>query len=307
MKKWKSSIQIRHLWLRATPFFLSAALFLSFLFSVFAPLPLLVERYQGAPLWKRILETFLNLGLVFLLVGVDGTVLYLWLVLPVAWVLPLLLERVRKAETAAFLTLLCILGLGLAVLVGESLQAGSTPWDYVRHAVDEGLRRVHDSVPLERRGELLGDLSLDEWMRGLRNDLPWRIVTLSLLWVFANTMILLRWNPRHLRERLGLEPRFFATWKAPEALIWPVIVFAGMSLLGKGGVASVGTNALFCLLAVFGIQGLSILSFMLDLWKIHGPMRSLAYVLALLVMLPLVLAIGFFDTWFDFRARLRQR
>ena len=301
----KQSLSFRQLWMKATPYFLSAILFLSGFFSVFAPLPLLVQRYLGASLAFRLAGSLSNGGVILLMGGPGALVLYGVLVLPVVWFLPLLFERTRKPETAILITWVSILIAIFLAVFASALQVGHSPWQEIRHAVDTVLTQVYEEIPLDKRS--MGDLTREEWMSGVRRELPWQMLTLVLFWVFANGMILLRWNPRHLRERLGLESRFFANWKAPEILLVPVIVLGAMAVFGKGMVSDVGINGVYTLLAIYAIQGLSNVSFLLDLWGLHGPLRSVVYAVGLLVMLPLILAIGFFDTWFDFRARLRQR
>ncbi len=297
----------RSVWLKLTPYFLSALLYLSGFFAVFAPLPLLVQSYLGVGLSPRLLATLTNGLAVLALADPGALVLYGVLVLPVVWFLPLLFERVRKPETAILVTAVSILVFGLAAVAGVAVLQGGSPWQELNSTFDAVLKQVYEAFPQERRSELLGDQTLDEWVASTKLDMPWRLLTLVLFWVFANGMILLRWNPRHIRERLGLPQRYFAEWKAPEVLIVPVLIFGALTVFGKGIWGAIGSNGLYTVLAVFAIQGLSVMSFLMDLWGLYGPMRSILYGIGLLVMLPLILAVGFFDTWFDFRERLRQR
>jgi hypothetical protein len=59
-------------------------------------------------------------------------------------------------------------------------------------------------------------------------------------------------------------------------------------------------------MAVYAIQGLSILSFFFDVWNVRGVFRVLAFLAAIFIMMPLLLSLGFFDLWFDFRSKFRQ-
>gem|GEM_PF-448583 len=305
--KKREPLNFRRLWMRFTPFFLSAILYLSGFFSVFSPLPLLVQRYLGVSLPLRLLASLTNGGVVYLLGDAGALVLYGVLVLPVVWFLPVLFEKTRKPETAIVLTAVSILSAAaVAVGVASAIHGGSA-WSEIHTTFDGVLRQVNEALPLERRSELLGDQTLEEWIAATKLDMPWRMVTLLLIWVFANGMILLRWNPRHIRERLGLAPRYFAEWRAPDFLILPVLVGGALMVFGKAPWNAVGSNVLFSVLAIYAIQGLSVMSFLMDLWGLYGPLRSILYGIGLLVMLPLILAAGFFDTWFDFRERLRQR
>jgi uncharacterized protein YybS (DUF2232 family) len=59
-------------------------------------------------------------------------------------------------------------------------------------------------------------------------------------------------------------------------------------------------------MAIYAIQGLSILSFFFDVWRLKGVFRALGFVIGVVLMMPLVLSLGFFDLWFDFRSKFRQ-
>jgi len=87
---------------------------------------------------------------------------------------------------------------------------------------------------------------------------------------------------------------------------WPTIAAGGFLILGKGWPADVALNLFKFLMAIYAIQGLSILGFFFDVWKVRGFLRSGAYVIVVLLMMPLLLGLGFFDLWFDFRSKVRQ-
>jgi hypothetical protein len=119
-------------------------------------------------------------------------------------------------------------------------------------------------------------------------------------------MLLLRLNPKGIRDLIGLEAGFFKKWKAPELLVWPTIVAGFLVVIDQGLVSEVGLNFFKFFMAIYVIQGLSILSFVFELWGVNGIIRTLCYGLSLMMMLPLVLSLGFFDLWFDFRSKFKQ-
>ena len=59
-------------------------------------------------------------------------------------------------------------------------------------------------------------------------------------------------------------------------------------------------------MAIYALQGLSVLSFFFEAWNVRGLFRALIMVAGVLFMMPLVLSLGFFDLWFDFRSKIRQ-
>ena len=73
-----------------------------------------------------------------------------------------------------------------------------------------------------------------------------------------------------------------------------------------GSVSDVAVNLFRFLMAIYAIQGLSILSFFFDVWNVRGVFRGLAFLAGVLLMMPLLLSLGFFDLWFDFRSKFRQ-
>jgi hypothetical protein len=153
-----------------------------------------------------------------------------------------------------------------------------------------------------------GTIDPQEWKDNLLIELPSGIVVFGIILIWANLVTVLRLNAGRIRESLGLDSAFFKRWKAPEILLWPTIVGAALMLFAASGTvgATVGINLFKCLMAVYAIQGLSILSFIFDAWHIRGFFRSAAFIMAVFLMMPLVLSLGFFDTWFDFRSKFRQ-
>jgi len=71
-------------------------------------------------------------------------------------------------------------------------------------------------------------------------------------------------------------------------------------------VSWIGINILKFSLTIYAIQGLSILSSLFSAWRLRRLWRWIAYGLVASVMTPIVLTLGFFDQWFDFRSRFRQ-
>jgi hypothetical protein len=89
-------------------------------------------------------------------------------------------------------------------------------------------------------------------------------------------------------------------------MVWPTIL-AGATLLTDLGVATdVGRNFFKVFMAIYAIQGLGILSFFMTRWRINKFFRTVGYLVAVLVAMPLLLSLGFFDLWFDFRSKFRQ-
>jgi uncharacterized protein YybS (DUF2232 family) len=106
------------------------------------------------------------------------------------------------------------------------------------------------------------------------------------------------------RQRLYF-PDFgdLAKWKAPEKLVWMVIGSGGVLLIPDVGVYYVGLNLLLLCLFVYLLQGLAIVSYFFRSRNIPIILRSIFYALLIFqqIIILLVIALGLFDLWLDFR------
>lgn len=292
-------------WARLVPFFLSAFLFMSGLFALFAPLPLLLVAMGPSRLW--VCAAVVTNGLIVGALGGDlSLAMYVVFVAALALSLPEFLRRKVRLERAALLTLASMAAVGLVLVLAYAQWKQVHPVREVQAQVGKMVDYLSTSLSPESREQWLGDREPAEWKRDFLIELPSAVAIFGLLLVWSNLILLLRLNPARIRERMGLDASFFRSWKAPEYLVWPTIAAGVFLILEAGVVSDVAINVFRFLMAVYAIQGLSILAFLFDVWGIRGFFRSLGYLIGIFLMLPLLLSLGFFDLWFDFRAKLRQ-
>jgi hypothetical protein len=289
-------------WLRVVPFFLSAFFFLSAIFAVFAPMPLLVLRFRAGRAWSW-LAVATNAAIVALAGGHLSLVIYSISVLVLALAMGELVASRRSLEKIALMTLLAM-GTGAALVVSwYSHLHHVTPWAELRQELASAVSYLQASVS---QGGLVSPEDADEWKQNLVLEFPSAIAVFALILVWANLATLLRVNPSGIREKLGLDRGFIRNWKAPEWLVWPTIASGIFLIVDVGVVSDVSVNVFRFLMAVYAIQGLSILSFFFDVWNVRGIFRALLFMASVFIMMPLLLSIGFFDLWFDFRSKFRQ-
>jgi uncharacterized protein YybS (DUF2232 family) len=97
-------------------------------------------------------------------------------------------------------------------------------------------------------------------------------------------------------------------WKAPEYLVWGVIG-CGISLfLPSTAVKTISLNGLLILMTVYFFQGIAIVSFYFNKKRFPRIIRVSLYTLIALQQLVLlvVIGLGFFDLWFNFRRLGKQ-
>jgi hypothetical protein len=112
------------------------------------------------------------------------------------------------------------------------------------------------------------------------------------------------------KEEGGISLEGLRAWKAPEWLVWPTIAAGFILVFQSGGgpdpLGDIALNLFKFLMAIYAIQGLCVMSSLMQTWNIRAGLRTGIMAFAVLLMLPLVLSLGFFDLWFDFRSKFRQ-
>jgi uncharacterized protein YybS (DUF2232 family) len=92
-------------------------------------------------------------------------------------------------------------------------------------------------------------------------------------------------------------------WRAPEYLVWAVIGSGLSLLLPDMAIKMVGVNILMVLMPVYFFQGIAIVTYFFEKKKIPFLLRIFLYTLIALqqLFLLMVIAMGFFDMWMNFR------
>lgn len=94
-------------------------------------------------------------------------------------------------------------------------------------------------------------------------------------------------------------------WKPPEFLVWAAIA-AGMTLF-MDEFRIIGANIVILLMPVYFFSGIGVISWFFEQKKLPALLRVFFFTLIALqqFLLFLVISIGFFDIWFNFRNRSR--
>ena len=127
----------------------------------------------------------------------------------------------------------------------------------------------------------------------------------------AGSYALTKWFFRKLNMKFAEPLPPFAQWRFPVAFVY-LAAFAGIGIywgekLSEGGLYFISMNALFIACIIGLIQGLSLLSFMADKYKVSKLVRRLIFVILILnfFLLQIVAFTGLFDIIFDYRKKLR--
>jgi uncharacterized protein YybS (DUF2232 family) len=251
--------------------------------------------------------TVLLTALVVLLTGTQATAL-MYLIqfgLPGA-VLPLLLNRGMawdKATVAVLWVMVAVSLVGLLVVASVSGQspvamAGDligTEIAQTRTAMEE-MFAVADMTADQRHDV---NQAIDSMAAFLQDAYPGIAITVAGLMTLGLVFLL----SLFARGRYTVPGRAFPEWKAPEQLVWVLIVAGFLVVFVDGLPATFALNLLVILLPVYFLQGLAVIDCFFRRKAFSPIFRAVGYVMVTLVNpLPLlVTGIGVFDLWADFR------
>jgi uncharacterized protein YybS (DUF2232 family) len=222
----------------------------------------------------------------------------------VGLVLPELFEMNLSVEKTVAITAGVVITTGGLMLGLYSLLSTTSPWivasNYLTKSAELAMAMYSDMGASEEDIRIAAE-SIDGIVYIALRILPSIVVVATLFVVWTNLLL-----ARYLfRSKRLFYPDFgrLNQWKAPEPLVWAVIASGIMLLLGHSGVTMIGINGLIIMMVIYFFQGIAIVSFYLEKKQFPRFLRILLYGLIAMqqLLLLLVIAVGFFDTWIDFR------
>lgn len=294
------------------PFVLSAALYLSVVFSVISALPIAyVYLRNGRPV--GLLASITNIALVWLLMGQFNAMVFFLIAIVLGASLSEAVRLRFSPENAVAWTLGFVLLGMVTFLAAYSLRYQVNPFVKIEALISQVVDKVVLDIESYKAtnqptSKELEQILLDPQMtkKNIFRELFSTVSISLLLLVVANLLLFYRLNLSGVRARLGLRKDFFKRWKAPYQLVWPTL-FAGFCLVVEVPfLSAVAINFFKFFMAIYALQGMAIISAIFDSWRMSNTLRPLGYVLAIALLLPLVISLGFFDLWFDFRNKFKK-
>lgn len=189
--------------------------------------------------------------------------------------------------------------LGIAVLLllghGNLEAAAMAVRAQVTHSVDVALS-TYGSLGVPEDTLALVQAERDPLITAFMEILPALVVLTGMVLVLANLLLLQTWADlgRHVNLRL---------WRTPDILIWALIVAGFAMFLPPPAIGLPARNLFLVILACYFCQGLAIVSYYLDRFRLPRGIRVAGYVLIAVqhLVTALVLALGVFDLWGNFR------
>lgn len=290
--------------------------FLSYLFSILAPLPLLYLQLGGPQVQRGRAWALTAVGIgLFLSFAVKGwlwgsVLFFLFAALP-AMVLGELLLRQKGPEKA-------VMGAILVVTMAATLSAWSLAKSrgvellpaakqatelFLKDTAEHLLTQEKNEIPADTRAALE---QLREKPSQEMATLPGMALSLVILLCTLPCIALIRWNPKGFLRRTAIPRDFLRKWKTSEWLVWPALLCGAFHVFEVEPWSDIARNVLIPILLIYFFHGMSILAYFLDSLRLRGPFRVFIYGAAILFLTPMVVSFGFFDLWFNFRNRNRS-
>ena len=219
-------------------------------------------------------------------------------------VLAEVLRRNYTLEKAALCSVAALVGIGALFLLYKSIRSGVTPVHligaYITGKVRESISIYAQIDPSSEQAKLIRD-NASQIIAFIKNIFPAIIIVTASVTVWINILA-----ARAIFAKNTVPfPDFgdLTRWKPPEKLVWVPIAAGIMILLPGEEVQLIGINMLIVSLFVYCLGGLAIVGFFFKRGNVSPMLRFLFYfvVFAQQYLMVLVIVVGLFDIWVDFR------
>jgi uncharacterized protein YybS (DUF2232 family) len=287
-------------------FFLISAFIpvIGFVFSLFIPLPVLFYRTKLGRNPGILIPGGSLLLIILVLGGISVDLLYFSGLLILGFSLSEFFEKKLSVETTVLGTCGIVLLSGLIGLMAFSASAGQSLVAFVSAHVAHNLEltlALYQKLGVSQDAITVVSNSMDQIRFVMVRIMP-ALTIMSTLFVCWLNLIAAK---QVLTGRALPYPDFgpLNHWRAPEQIIWLLIGSGLTMLLPSQGIKLVGVNTLLVILTIYFFQGMAIVSFFFEKKKMPRPFRIMLYTLIALqqVLLLVVIALGVFDLWLDFR------
>ena len=217
------------------------------------------------------------------------------------------LYRRYSIEKTFVIASLSLFSCGIGFLLYSAFLSGAPPWQtlelYIGGIIAENIRLYEqldisaDQIALirENASQIAGFFTV---------IFPALALSGAVLTVWLNVLAARSLLGQYAKEFPDLGD--FTLWKSPERLVWLLIAAGGMMLVPVGVFDGVGLNILIVCCLIYLLQGLAIVGFFFRRKRVPLLLRWLFYLLIAVqqYMVVLVIALGLFDIWVDFRKRI---
>ncbi|MFO8084574.1 MAG: YybS family protein [Desulfobacterales bacterium] len=278
--------------------------FFGFIFGLLLPLPVLFYRSKLGRKNGILVAAGTLLIIAFFIGGVFFDIFFFTQLLILGLALGELFEQELSVEKTIIYACGTFWTSAAAVLIFASLLSGNQITAMISNFVGNNLELSLGfyekmEVPQEHVEMIRNSMDLIEY--ALIRIIP-GITTAAALFIAWSNLLLAR--PVLTAAKINF-PDFgrLNTWKAPEKLVWAVIGCGIMLMIQSKGIKISAVNGFIILMTIYFFQGIAIVSFFFEKKDIPMLLRVMLYsfIGMQLFLFWLVIAMGFFDMWLNFR------
>ncbi len=290
-----------------TVFMCAAAAYIpviGFFCSLFIPLPILFYRSK---LGRKIgaIVPGASLAIMLLLIGRIGfDILFFAEMMLIGFVLSELIEMNLSVEKTVFYACVAVLSAGIAGLIFYSNLSQKDLMPIISEYAAENLRFImglYENAGMPEESVQMISNSLQNLQYVMVRMIPAMAISFTLFVVWTTLLL-----AKPLLKNRGLfYPDFghLKLWKVPEKLVWAAIACGFLLFSPDNNLKLLAVNGLMMLMTVYFFGGIAIVSFYFEKKRFPVIVRVMIYSLIAFqqIFLLLVIGLGFFDMWLNFR------
>jgi len=277
---------------------------IGFFCALFIPLPTLIYRSKLGRSTGTIIPVIATIIMAVILGDISIDILFFFELLLLGFVLSELLELNLSIEKTILYACGSVIITGIICLLFYSNIANKEIFALVSEYVSKNLEltlSLYENMGMKQESIQMISASLESIKYVFIRIIP-ALVVASIL--FISWINLLLSKPIFNNWNL-IYPDFGALklWKSPELLVW-IIIGCGILLIFPNNTLKIlGLNGLLILMTIYFFHGIAIVSFYFEKKRLPRLLRFFLYSLIALqqIILLVVIGLGFFDMWLNFR------
>ncbi len=277
---------------------------LGFFCTFLVPLPTLFYRLKFGRKIGIAVPGFTIIALIIVLGRLSFDVFFFIELLLIGFVLSELIELKLSIEKTFIYTCTVVLFSSILVVLFYSnitgIQVGSLVSAYIVKNLELTLE-LYKNIGMPEENIHMISSSMESFQYVLIRIIPALAIASTLFIIWTSLMLA---KPL-LKTKNLFYPDFglLNLWKTPEYLVWIAIACGILLLIPGKAVRLMGINGILILMTIYFFQGMAIVSFHFEKKQFPRLLRFFLYSLIVIqqVILLIVVILGFFDIWFNFR------
>ena len=277
---------------------------LGFFCTFLVPLPTFFYRSKFGRKIGIAVPGFTIIAMIIILGGFTFDVFFFIELLLIGFVLSELIELKLSIEKTFIYACIVVLSSSILVVLFYSnitgIQVGSLVSTYIVKNLELTLELYKNMGMPEENIHMISS-SMESFQYVLIRIIPALAIASTLFIIWTSLMLA---KPL-LKTKNLFYPDFgqLNLWKTPEYLVWIAIACGILLLIPDRAVRLMGINGIIILMTIYFFQGMAIVSFYFAKKQFPRLLRFFLYSLIAIwqVILLIVVILGFFDIWFNFR------